>query len=69
LYKFKNINNFDYKDFMLAKNLYFKVYVNFFTKTSHKNINKILLYIQKIRKQLIRNIYYLYPEKEAIFLA
>jgi hypothetical protein len=54
---------------MLSKNMYFKIYINNFKNIDYKKPNKIYFEIQKLRKQLIDNIYYLYPEKEAIFLA
>ena len=69
LYWFKDLWNFAYKKYMLSKNIYFKVYVNYFDRIWYEKPNNIIFEVNKIRKQLIDTIHKLYPEKEAIFLA
>ncbi len=68
IYNFKNKWNFKLKDYYLAKNIYFKVYVNNFEKIGYKSPPKFLLEIKALREKLLNTIKLLYPRDEALFL-
>ena len=68
IYNFKNNGNFKLKDYYLAKNIYFKVYVNNFEKIGYKSPPKFLLEIKALREKLLNTIKLLYPKDEALFL-
>ena len=69
LYNFKNTKKFYYKNYMLSKNIFCKAYINDFSYIWKEKQYIFLEKIRDIRQKLIKTIHYLYPEKEAIFLA
>lgn len=66
-YKYENNDNFNYKNYQITKNIYFKAYVYEY-KLKWNNLNKYLTKIYDFRELLIKNIYKMYPEDEAAFL-
>ncbi len=69
LYNLKNLENFEYKYYMISKNIYFKSYINSFQKKSYIKPNLFYFYINKLRKKLLWIIAILYPKDEWNFLA
>ena len=68
LYPLEDFNWFSYKNYMLAKNIYFKSNINEFETIDKIKINKIEENIIKIRSSFLKAIYNIYPKEEAIFL-
>lgn len=65
----KNFNDFDYKNFLLSKGIYFKSYLPFIENSWSVERNIVLEKIEYLRKKSLEIIYEIYPENEAIFLA
>lgn len=65
---FEDFNDFSYKNYMLAKNLYFKSNVYNFDIVWKKEINIVEKRIIELRKFFLDTIYKIYPKEEAIFL-
>lgn len=65
----KNFNEFDYKNFLLSKNIYFRSYLPFIENSWSITRNIILEKIELLRKKSLDIIYTIYPKNEAIFLA
>ncbi len=65
----QDFNDFEYKNFLLSKNIYFKTYLAFIEKTWKKKRNFILEKIDDLREKFLFIIYDIYPKNEAIFLA
>ena len=68
LYEYKNNENFEYKEYMLTKNIFFKSYVNVFDIIEIRKWNKIIEIISKIRNFFLVTIKDIYPLDEWIFL-
>ncbi len=67
LYLIEDFNEFEYKYFLLSKNIYFKSYLPFIEKIWNKQ-NIILIKIDNLREKSLKIIYEIYPRNEAIFL-
>ena len=65
----KNFNEFEYKNFMLSKWIYFKSYFPFIEKAWIQKRNIIFEKIDLLREKSLKIIYEIYPKNEAIFLA
>ncbi len=68
LYELENFNWFSYKDYMLSKNIYFKVNIFNFEIIKNIKLNIIESKIIELRKIILSAIYEIYPKEEAIFL-
>jgi hypothetical protein len=68
LYKIHNTNNFKFKEYLLSKKIYFKVYSNTLIIKSKKDILKIKQLINKLRDKLLFLIEKIYTQDEADFL-
>ena len=68
LYKFQKINDFEYKKYMLSKNIYFKIYANNYNIIEKKELSLIQIHIIKTQKLILNTINKIYPNNEAIFL-
>ncbi len=64
-----NFNNFNYKKYLLSKNIYSKIFPYSFEKIWTKKENLIIKKIDKLRTKLINIIFQIYPKQEASFLA
>jgi competence protein ComEC len=64
----KNFWDFEYKKFLLAKNIYFKSFFYSIEKVWTNKQNIILKKIDFVRQKLLDTIFELYPKQEAIFL-
>ena len=65
----KNFNDFDYKNFLLSKGVYFKSYLPYIEKTWSVPRSIVLEKIEFLRNKSLDIIYEIYPKNEAIFLA
>ena len=63
-----DFNEFEYKNFMLSKNIYFKAYLPFIDNIWDNRQNIILKNIDILREKSLNIIYEIYPKNEAIFL-
>ena len=63
-----DFNEFEYKNFMLSKNIYFKTYLPFIDIIWDNNQNSIITQIDILREESLKIIYDIYPQNEAIFL-
>ena len=68
LYWIKNFDYFDYKNYLLSKNIYLKWYVNSFDIIETKEQNAYFTYIKKLRNKFLSTINEIYTKYEAIFL-
>ena len=68
LYDLYNSPWFEYKSYMLSKNIYFKSYVNDFEIIEIKKLNQVWEWITYIRNSFLKAIHELYPSEEAMFL-
>lgn len=68
IYKLDNFGHFDYKNYMLSKKIYNKIYINSMQVVSVNNINFIEKYLDNLRQNLLGVINILYPKNEALFL-
>lgn len=66
---FENFNWFNYKNYMLSRNLYFKNIVYNYEIIWHSKKNIVIEKINNIRKNLIEKIKILYTNEEALFLS
>ena len=69
--KIKEINNFnyfDYRHYLLSKNIYFSSRLYFLDVLEKKKRNKFLKKIDDFRDLFLEKIYIIYPKQEAIFL-
>ena len=64
----KDFNEFEYKNFLLSKWIYFKSYLPYIENIWYIDQNIILEKIDFIREKSLDIIYKIYPENEAIFL-
>ncbi|QFR38614.1 ComEC/Rec2 family competence protein [Candidatus Gracilibacteria bacterium 28_42_T64] len=68
LYALHNSPEFQYKNYMLSKDIYFKSYLNSFEIIKIQKSHKILEGIYYIRNKFLETIHQIYPSEEAIFL-
>ncbi|PIE85712.1 hypothetical protein CSA08_00340 [Candidatus Gracilibacteria bacterium] len=68
IYKFKDFGHFEYKNYMLSKNIYFKSYVNSFERAGKKEVNLLTKWTLETRQKILSIIKEIYPKQEAIFL-
>lgn len=68
-YLIEDFNEFEYKNFLLSKNIYFKSYFPFINNVWNNKQNIILEKIDILREKSLNIIYEIYPKNEAIFLA
>lgn len=68
LYSIKNFDNFNYKNYLVSKNIYFKSYINHFDIIEKKEINSYYKSLYKIRANFLNIINKIYTKEEAIFL-
>jgi len=69
IYWIDNFSNFDYKNYLLSKSIYFELKSNTFSVLEIKDKNKILSFINGFKEQFIDIIYKLYTKEEAVFLS
>ncbi len=67
-YKIENFDSFKYKQYLLTKKIYFKVYAFTLSVTEHKDLNALVAWLYKFRKETLSVIKRIYPKEEAIFL-
>lgn len=68
IYEQKNSNDFQYKNYLLTKNIYFKVYSSKYSIIQKKELNFITKNILLLKENIIFVINKLYPKNEALFL-
>lgn len=68
IYKFKDFGNFEYKNYMLSKNIYFKSFVNYFDRIWVNELNIFQKWTLATRQKMLSIIKEIYPKQEAIFL-
>ena len=68
LFEIENFEGFDYKNYLLSKNIFFKSYIYNFDLIDSKEINSFEKNIRKIRQLFLSVIKKIYPEEEWIFL-
>lgn len=68
LYEFENLNEFEYKKYMLSKDIYFKTYTSNYIITEKKELNLLQNNILKTQKFFLNTINKIYTNNEAIFL-
>lgn len=68
IYKYKDFGNFEYKNYMLSKNIYFKSYVSYYSRVWKKEINLFTKMTLDFRQKILSIIKEIYPKQEAIFL-
>lgn len=61
-------NNFNYKKYLLSKNIYFQIFPYQLEITDKRNLSKLDIFLINTRQNIIDKIYSLYPNQEAIFL-
>jgi hypothetical protein len=61
------VDKFDYKSYLLSKNIYFKIYI-YNHEVIYKKIN-ILTILDKFREQILNIINKIYPQEQAILLS
>lgn len=67
-YLIEDFNEFEYKNFLLSKNIYFKSFLPFINNIWNNKQNIILEKIDILREESLKIIYEIYPKNEAIFL-
>lgn len=65
---FRSSDSFAYKEYMASKNIYFKAYVNSFTRLRYIDQGVISWTLQWFRAHFLEIIYQIYPPTEAVFL-
>jgi len=69
LYSIKNISNdFDYKNYLLSKNIYFKSYISFFDIVNKEKPNFYIDTLSGIRNTFLVTINKIYTKEEWVFL-
>lgn len=68
LNKIDNFDRFDYRNYMLSKNIYFTSYLNYIELIEIKDLSKIDSSLIILRNNFLWTIHKLYPENEALFL-
>ncbi|MDD3793250.1 MAG: ComEC/Rec2 family competence protein [Candidatus Gracilibacteria bacterium] len=67
--KIENFNGFNYKNYMLSKDIYFKNIVYNYEIIGKNKRNFLLKKIESLKKEMINRIKILYTENEALFLS
>lgn len=67
LYPLENFNGFEYKKYMLSKNIYFSSSTHVFD-TRDTMTHPVSQYFFETRESLLSHMYRMYPKEEAIFL-
>jgi len=69
LYSIKNIwDNFDYKSYLLSKNIYFKSYINYFDIINKQKQSFYTKGLYSIRSTFLSTINKIYTKEEGVFL-
>jgi len=68
IYPIKNFSSFDYKNYLLSQDIYFRIYPSFIERIWEKNPIFFLRFIYNFREKLLAQIRTMYPKNEALYL-
>ena len=68
LFWIKNFKDFDYKNYLLSKNIFFKSYIYYFNFIDSRKLFLFDKYIENVRRIFLFTIKKIYPKEEWIFL-